>query len=637
MAAGGTSVVLSGMGLTTDLARVPGGGGGLVVRACGRTMHMPEGVQTLQDVQTVLQMDLGMRDQLFEVNDSQGTRLTDDTSLQKAITAGKTPLVANLSDSSIHFIENRREELAHMQWKLVRDQNHSSSMKLNAAARQIQSLEAALEHERQDRANMIDKLKAEVAAAIEQARNESRLDLHVVEEQVAGISNMVTSERNMREVAIERTGKEMQGVRDLVEARLASVGQALNLNEAQTTDLGRDLEKERNLREAFEDRNRAETEAMIARIDEMSNRVHRSLHEFERAQQSVTNQLQDKILTNENYSRFGIGNVEMMQAECNKRLAHMEERSKSLEMRIADFAERQSEVMERLAARNEKVSQAVEALRADNEMYGNTWKNDWSKRITDLETLIETRRREVHETIMIEKRLRDQELVAFEEKLKTDHNSKIASMESRVADQFERESRRREDSVAEIMDGVVSGGLEASYIVAKGMGDQSVRSSQRSISPTKAATPRAAAVNASEGYSNGGSPAARDVRVAEGAPLTARGVYTIPIQERAPKSFGLSGSVTAPPTPSGDVKMVPVTGPPRAAVPTITNVMSASSLHQLPVAGQGGSVQLRRAGTSATLLPQGAVPTMPVMQAQTVVRSATPQQASFRRAATTMM
>lgn len=98
-------------------------GGLLTVSACGRTCNVNMGAAcSINEVQVALQHHLQMEGQMFHLFDCNGQTLNSNAQLQEAVVSGLTPLCATLTDASIHYIENRREELAQMQWKLVRDQ-----------------------------------------------------------------------------------------------------------------------------------------------------------------------------------------------------------------------------------------------------------------------------------------------------------------------------------------------------------------------------------------------------------------------------------------------------------------------------------------------------------------------------------
>merc|ERR1740115_451631 len=66
----------------------------LVVRACGRSVMLPEGVSRVTDIQGVLQVELGMRDQVFEVYDANGMQVMADSDLAEAIRERRLPLTA---------------------------------------------------------------------------------------------------------------------------------------------------------------------------------------------------------------------------------------------------------------------------------------------------------------------------------------------------------------------------------------------------------------------------------------------------------------------------------------------------------------------------------------------------------------
>merc|ERR1719171_3231465 len=108
-----------------------------------------------------------MEGQLFHFFDVNGNALETDEQVVEAIAKNQTPLCATLTDASIHYIENRREELAQMQWKLVRDQMTGATGKIAALARQVTEMQNQMENFKTETLTLVERTKTELVGKIE--------------------------------------------------------------------------------------------------------------------------------------------------------------------------------------------------------------------------------------------------------------------------------------------------------------------------------------------------------------------------------------------------------------------------------------------------------------------------------------
>lgn len=94
----------------------------LFVNACGREIKVALGVTLLlAHVQRALQVELGMPEQTFDICDAQGVRLLTDRDLRGAVMAERTPLEAEVADSTARTMANSQEDMARIICHLVRE------------------------------------------------------------------------------------------------------------------------------------------------------------------------------------------------------------------------------------------------------------------------------------------------------------------------------------------------------------------------------------------------------------------------------------------------------------------------------------------------------------------------------------
>merc|ERR1719162_2081130 len=112
-----------------------------------------------------------MEGQNFEIFNCMGSNLVTDGDLQDALSNGHVPLAASLSDSSIHYLENRREELSQMQWKLMRDQLSGVTEKIMQLGRRVGELNESLERQEKETYGSQDRLRHEMTSLVENSKD----------------------------------------------------------------------------------------------------------------------------------------------------------------------------------------------------------------------------------------------------------------------------------------------------------------------------------------------------------------------------------------------------------------------------------------------------------------------------------
>merc|ERR1719460_150369 len=84
--------------------------------------------------------------------DANGRELPNDYEICDSIDRGSIPIQATLVGHAVHDIELQREELAQMQWKVMRDQFTALSIQLQAVRRQSNECYEQMKQQRQEHA-----------------------------------------------------------------------------------------------------------------------------------------------------------------------------------------------------------------------------------------------------------------------------------------------------------------------------------------------------------------------------------------------------------------------------------------------------------------------------------------------------
>jgi hypothetical protein len=422
----------------------------LVVRACGRSVMLPAGITCVGDIQGVLQVELGMRDQQFEIYDANGMQIMVDADIQTAIMDRRLPFTATLQDASIHFIENRREELAQMQWKLVRDQSSQLSLKLQAVCRQVTNMETVVEAEKRERERGFERFQQEMVAALESIREGGRGDCRQLDERLAGVGHLISAERNMREASLQRLVGDTQSVRESLTVDRNAWQQGNKETSRQFEDMRKAVALERSLREAFEERHRLDMVATRERMDEMTTGLQHVINDYGRAFEKASSEINDVIEGHFRTHQKGKNEIDLAQQDVVSRVAYLEERNSTLEQRHGDTQQRQQDMIERLNQRSEKCSQAVEMLRFEGGKHASLVSN-FAAQLEKQDVSTNQLMAETRDALMTERRRREEETRTLKDTIMTEHGTLIGSLEGKMAARFERESAAREGNVSELL------------------------------------------------------------------------------------------------------------------------------------------------------------------------------------------
>merc|ERR1719359_100138 len=176
----GVGSITSHAGVTTIVRQQSGDQ--LLISACGRTCSIDmQHSHSIVDLQAALQRTLQMEGQAFHICDINGALLSTDMQVQDAIAQGLTPLCATLPDKSLHHLENRREELAQMQWKLVRDQMTQSNNQVTQLTRQLTEVQFQVQALNRESQNGFERVREEIHKTMENERNTTKAELQPVQ------------------------------------------------------------------------------------------------------------------------------------------------------------------------------------------------------------------------------------------------------------------------------------------------------------------------------------------------------------------------------------------------------------------------------------------------------------------------
>jgi hypothetical protein len=418
----------SGQGITTIMRSDEQ----LLVSACGRTCSIDmQHSRSIVDLQAALQRTLQMEGQAFHICDINGQLLSTDMQVQDAIAQGLTPLCATLPDKSLHHLENRREELAQMQWKLVRDQMTQSANQTQQISRQVNEFNFQIQANQREWTTSIEQLRAEMGRAMEVERVTTKAELQPIQEAVNGAVLLINGERSKRELSVQGFEKHIHGVCDMLDGERASRRQdlAMQMNLIQELKAGLDLERSNreNIEESFK-----ELKLNMMKFRDETTSSFQELREQVRRSQADTN-----LNITENLTRF----------------VELEDRCAQIEGNLNDASSFNTQAFDKLGERNERLSQVVETMRLSSKHYEGSIANAL-ERTKEAENLV--RQHEVtHRDVMgREKQVREDTVRRVQQSFTNDTKKHVGELEKRLTIRLERESAEREKNFQAMIDEV---------------------------------------------------------------------------------------------------------------------------------------------------------------------------------------
>eukprot|EP00927_Polykrikos_kofoidii_P038747 TRINITY_DN33173_c0_g1_i1.p1 TRINITY_DN33173_c0_g1~~TRINITY_DN33173_c0_g1_i1.p1 ORF type:complete len:663 (+),score=105.35 TRINITY_DN33173_c0_g1_i1:362-2350(+) len=425
------------------------GGGEVFVNACGRTVSVNlRSAQSITELQDALQHILQMEGQTFQFFDANGTTLATDMQIRGAISQGFVPLCASLTDASIHYIENRREELAQMQWKLVRDQMTGTMGKITHMSRQVEDMQQLLEMNKRDMQAALERLRGELFQAIETERDIAQTELREHSEHVNAIGQLVNGERNRREIAIQGLEKHIQGTRDAIDVERTARRQELAAYQTSLDGLRAICEEARCARTAFEDKHTFDISTLSERIDAASRHNAKMFQDQAGDYKTAHAEMTSAIHHNSHQLTKLRGQNDGSNTEATIRFNALEERCASIELRMGEAASRQAASLERLCERHERMSESLHGLRLEERQHENDV-NVALERVKGLESTVLVSEGETRDMVLKELAVHQQMVKHTRDVISTEQKRQMDDLERKLGDRLERElSTDRERSMS---------------------------------------------------------------------------------------------------------------------------------------------------------------------------------------------
>lgn len=345
------------------------------VHACGQNLEVSfSDSMSLAGLQMALGSELKMPSQVFDICDTQGMSIRTDSELLGAVSMGNTPLVAAMPEASIHMIENRRQELSQIQWKLIRDQLSGLGEKILSIGNGLEDLTDKLGRHKTEGEASINRARQEASGLIDNIQEASRQTTVRLEERLEAVVQLVHLERNAREATKQGIERQFQNLRDVVEQERAQ-RRSENSSTASLVEGCRSaILEEGQSRASLEERLVRDNRSLLERVEAISRtQSDQSLDFWERLQQ-VSDETNRDLQEHTRQALQDRASNEAVRNETTVKLQLAEERMSVLDARMRENTNRQGGQLEEMWAKFDSIQQLVEQARIEERAKNIGWR-----------------------------------------------------------------------------------------------------------------------------------------------------------------------------------------------------------------------------------------------------------------------
>lgn len=416
----------------------------LHVKACGRTFGVDAGAaRSLMELQGEVQRTLQMDGQDFQFFDGMGKPITTDMSLRETIHKGLTPLGASLSDASIHFMENRREELAQMQWKLVREKMHGCLADVQHVSRKVDEFRLHCQLQASENQSALQQMKAETLQAIDHERSAQENNFRQVSERVTGIGLMIANEQSKREGMMQAMEHQIQELRALVDTERSLRQKELATHMSMIQDGRVVLEGHRRIYDAFTSKCANDLDLVRSEIDHSRAMSKEHIEDQVDSMKKALDDVGYKVRLHEPQIQAKLAEAEATANAATKRTSELEAWCVTLEERIKELAAVQAARFDSLADRQEQNRQLIESVRIEERKHFRELESS-AERLKHLEEMSSSIQDEIVAQVKRQNEKRCEDLQHVQVVLRSEMIKQTSELEQKYIERLAVESNMRE-------------------------------------------------------------------------------------------------------------------------------------------------------------------------------------------------
>lgn len=420
------------------------------VKVCGQELEaswtLSEGPPSLEALSKLVEQGIGIQQDWIQLYDRNGNKLLTNEEVSRAITDGLTPIYGAISDHSVHNFEQRENEFAHMQWKVMRDQFAVLSLQVAHTQQQLKNLQEDIPAKDAEQVRRIDLLANKMTDGINVVQS-CQSSCTRTEELVDKLTDNV--QRVMLKIDEETAKRDsiMQEVEFKIERMNSS-----NQNETN------------RLTEAFD--------SCVNLLQEADKQISQDVHALEfkiQAARDLANSHHEeamkifaeaRTLTTRAISDAGSSLLKEAQEDAEKRVHELANTIAKFETRIvkseclaSDTANRWLTSNEQLKGQYNSLLQGIEQCRLQSRV------NQAS--IQEVRDKVELHKETIQKETMVlkdsqecERRDRQEQIKSMQQSFDGILKSTLGELESRLVSRVDREADARRESIVQVLDDI---------------------------------------------------------------------------------------------------------------------------------------------------------------------------------------
>lgn len=270
-----------------------------------------------------------------------------------------------VDDSAIHVMESKRDEIAQMQWRVVREQFSDSQRHMNSMVTQLSAVSEQVEQTKLLIASSEEKVRCEMHTGLLAEASDRRLQQDNVTNRIEAIAQALYHEQGAREMLSAQMSKQMDIMKELLEQEKQQRLTDITVVRRDLEFFRQELKVEKKEVDTMVLQYSSDGKAVAGRCDDLKRALTEEMQNREAMQ---TRMIQDFKETTKNLEKDLMrlqGNVHNMKTEVGSRIDGLEGRSTQYYENFVADLEQKGQGMQQVNQKLESVLNDLTRERGD--------------------------------------------------------------------------------------------------------------------------------------------------------------------------------------------------------------------------------------------------------------------------------
>jgi len=417
------------------------------VNVCGQQVHAScGGSPSLKVLKEAVEVAMGIQQDWIEFYDRQGTKIMTDADVEAAIADERGPINATVAGHSVHSFEQRAEELAQMQWKVMRDQLTVIGLQMTKNQELLKELEVDMKTTKSQTDRSVAAMKVELQDGLQDVAELKKSSMRLEE-------LFLKSDENVHRIEL-KVGEEIQNRDRALEDIQYKMGRQNESQMHETAKLAEAFDSCLKLLHEADGQLRQDVYTMEKSM-EATREVVATWHEENLKQMSEARSASEAAIqeTTSELHKYIQMEAELQVRELSNKVASIETRIIKAENIAIDTSNRWLASHDQLKAQCNSLAQNVEQCRLQNRSYQVSCQSLTDKLDYHAESL-QTHATSIKEELTRERKDRQEQMKCTQQTLDGTLRSSITELEMKLSSRVDKEADERTDSIKQALDDI---------------------------------------------------------------------------------------------------------------------------------------------------------------------------------------